>query len=86
MFKTMEEVRTHKNNVESKGLFTSKIYFLSPITNEIEERHIYADDNAECVTWLTEHCSFYRERKIKFYGYNCGVMVSGYLNPFETLM
>ena len=86
MFKTLEEVRTHKEAVESKGLFTSIIYFLSPITGEVEERHIYADDNAECVAWLEENHKFYKEKNIKHYGYNNGVKTHSYLNPFELIM
>ena len=86
MFKTIEEIRFHKKSVESKRLFTSIIYFLSPITGEVEERHIYADDNAECVAWLEENHKFYTEKGIKHYGYNNGARTHGYLNPFELIM
>ena len=86
MFKTLEEVRKHRESIESKGLFSSIIYFYSPIINGIEERHIYADSNFECVQWLNEQCKFYREQEIKYHGYNCGAMVNCYLNPFENLM
>lgn len=86
MFKSMKEVKKHKESVESKGLFTSIIYFLSPITGEVEERHIYADDNAEALSWLN-HCHlFYKEKEIKYCAYNCGVITYGYLNPFEDLI
>lgn len=83
---TLKEIQEHKNYIESKGLFTSIIYFLSPITGEVEERHIYADDNAECVAWLAEESKFYRENNIKHYGYNNGVKTHSYLNPFELIM
>lgn len=86
MFNTLKEVQTHKNSVESKRLFSSIIYFLSPVTGEVEERHIYADDNAECVAWLEEQHKFYTDKKIKHYAYNCGAMVYSYLNPFELIM
>lgn len=83
---TLKEVQEHKNSVESKGLFTSIIYFLSPITGEVEERHIYADDNTECVGWLEENHKFYTEMNIKHYGYNNGALTHGFLNPFELIM
>ena len=86
MFKSLAEVRNHKESIESKGLFTSIIYFLSPITGEIEERHIYADANVECVAWLNERHKFYMDKEIKHYGYNCGEMTHSYLNPFENMM
>jgi hypothetical protein len=83
---TIKEVQEHKNSIESKGLFTSIIYFLSPITGEVEERHVYADDNAECVAWLEENHKFYTDKKIKHYGYNNGAKTHCYLNPFELIM
>ena len=83
---TLEEIQAHKKSVESKGLFTSIIYFLSPITGEVEERHIYSDDNAECVAWLEENHKFYTDKKIKHYGYNNGARTHCYLNPFELIM
>lgn len=86
ILKTIEEVKEHKKSVESKGLFSSIIYFLSPITGEVEERHIYADDNAECVAWLEENHKFYVDKKIKHYGYSNGVRTHCYLNPFELIM
>ena len=86
MFKTLKEIQAHKKSVESKKLFTSIIYFLSPITGEVEERHIYADDNAECVAWLEENHKFYTDKKIKHYGYNNSALTYGYLNPFEFIM
>ena len=86
ILKTLEEIKAHKKSVESKGLFSSIIYFLSPITGEVEERHIYADDNAECVAWLEENHQFYKNKNIKHYGYNCGVKTHGYLDPFELIM
>lgn len=86
MFNTLKEVKEHKEQITSKGLFTSIIYFLSPITGEVEERHIYADDNAECAAWLEEQHKFYTDKKIKHYAYNNGYIVCGYLNPFELIM
>lgn len=86
ILKTLEEIKKHKQSIESKSLFTAIIYFLSPITGEVEERHMYADDNAECVSWLQETCNFYRSKNIKHYGYNNGAKLYGYLNPFELIM
>lgn len=86
MFNTLKEIQIRKESIESKSLFTSIIYFLSPITGELEERHIYADDNAECIAWLEENSKFYTEKKIKHYGYNNSVRTHGYLNPFELIM
>ena len=86
VLKTLKEVQEHKKSVESKVLFSSIIYFLSPITGEVEERHIYADDNAECIAWLEENSKLYKEKKIKHYGYNDGARTHGYLNPFELIM
>ncbi len=86
IFTTLEEIQAHKKSVESKGLFTSIIYFLSPITGEVEERHIYADDNAECVAWLEENHKFYTDKKIKHYGYHNGYRKHSFLNPFELIM
>lgn len=34
-------------NVTSKGLFSVIVFYRSPITNTVEERHIYADANSE---------------------------------------
>jgi len=48
-------------NVSHKGLYSVLIFYKSPITNEIEERHMYADANAECIQiaekWLAEYCN-----------------------------
>ena len=85
-FKTLDDVRKHKESVESKGLFTAIIYFLSPITGEVEERHMYADDNAECLQWLNEQHVFYQDKNIKHYGYNNSIKKYSYLDPFELIM
>ena len=86
ILRTLEEIKKHKASIESKSLFSSVLYFLSPITGEVEERHMYADDNAECIAWLEETCLFYKNKNIKHYGYNNGAKVRGYLNPFELIM
>lgn len=37
-------------NVTSKGLYSVIVFYKSPITNTVEERHIYADASSE--VWM----------------------------------
>ena len=38
--------------VSSKGLFSAIIFFECVVTGDADERHMYADDNCECINWL----------------------------------
>ena len=69
MFKSFSEFRQHKDTVTSKGLHTAIIYFRSPVTEEIEERHIYADEYTEVVEWLNNITTKYREANFTFITY-----------------
>lgn len=44
---TREVAQELLNNITSKGLYTVVVFFRSPITDKVEERHMYADANAE---------------------------------------
>ena len=67
--KTIAEIREHKENITSKGLQTAIIYFMSPILNEVEERHIYADDINELRAWLNENLFEMKKRDIEYMAY-----------------
>ena len=67
--KTIEEIRKHKEEITSKGLQTAIIYFMSPILNEVEEKHIYADDINELRIWLDENVFEMKNRNIEYMAY-----------------
>ena len=67
--KTIAEIREHKEKITSKGLQTAIIYFMSPILNEVEERHIYADDINELRAWLNENLFEMKRRDIEYMTY-----------------
>ena len=46
-----DEIKALIKNINSKGLYTAIIILLSPVSDQIEERHIYADSNMECIHW-----------------------------------
>lgn len=72
--KTFKEIKEHKEQITSKGLQTAIIYFFSPILNEVEERHIYADSITELRAWLNETCMFYNMHNICYLSYLNGVL------------
>lgn len=45
------------------------IFFRSPLTDEVEERHIFADQQWEGQTWLNSISEFYFNSKIPFAAY-----------------
>ena len=67
--KTIAEIKEHKEKITSKGLQTAIIYFMSPILNEVEERHIYADDINELSAWLNENLFEMKKHNIHFMAY-----------------
>ena len=66
-----EDAKKLLEAVTSKGLFTAVAFYKSPITEQVEERHIYADDNSECINWAN-----YRLESCKNYNVPCVI----YLN------
>lgn len=67
--RTITEIREHKEKITCKGLQTAIIYFISPILNEVEERHIYADDINELRTWLNENVFEMKKHNIEYMAY-----------------
>ena len=53
------------------GLYSAIVFWRSPLSDMIEERHIYADIEYECRFWL--------ERMTEFY-HNSGIPFAAYLN------
>lgn len=70
-----EEIKTLIENINSKGLYTALIVFLSPVSDKIEERHIYADANMECIHW----CETTMEG-LKAYNIPCVSYLNGEIN------
>jgi len=68
---TREQAEVILSNVSSKGLFSAIVFYYSPITEAVEERHIYADDNCECIIWADA-----RLQKFKEYNMPCIVYVN----------
>ena len=69
MFKTLKEIKAHKEQITSKGLQTAVIYFKSPILNAVEERHIYADNIIELRAWLNDTTTLYLKNNICYIAY-----------------
>lgn len=67
-----EDAKKLLEAVTSKGLFTAIVFYKSPITEQPEERHIYADDNSECINWAN-----YRLESCKNYNLPCEIYVNG---------
>lgn len=60
------------------GLYSAIIFWKSPLSNRIEERHIYADIDYECRLWLERMTEFYRKSGIAYAAYiNGGLYDSG---------
>lgn len=69
MFRTIKEIKAHKEQITSKGLQTAIIYFMSHILNGVEERHIYADDINELRAWLNENLFEMKRQNIEYMAY-----------------
>lgn len=69
MFRSMSDLSKHRETVTSKGLHTAIIYFYSPISEQVEERHIYADEYMECVEWLATVTARYQKNGFSFITY-----------------
>ena len=63
---TRKEIVIKMEEVFSKGLQAAMIVFRSPLTNSLEERHIYADSCMEVMVWATAEEKYYREKDIPF--------------------
>jgi len=72
---TRLEIIQKLKEINSHGLLTAVIVFKSSITKEFEERHIYADEANECITWLSEQTKFYKNKGIPFAAYRNGTVV-----------
>lgn len=69
MFTSIEEMQIHLDTLKKKDLQFAVIYFISPITNKVEERHIYADDIVELYAWSRDLAEFYTSLTVDFIGY-----------------
>ena len=55
--------------VTSRGLFSSVIFFISPVTELVEKRHIYSGDEIEVIMWTNEQCQKYDNANISYVAY-----------------
>ncbi len=69
MITSAEEMQIHLDSLKKKNLQFAVIYFISPITNKVEERHIYADDIVELYTWSRDLAEFYTSLTVDFIVY-----------------
>ena len=53
----------------SRGLFSSVIFFVSPVTELVEKRHIYSGDEMEVIMWTNEQCQKYDNANIPYVAY-----------------
>jgi hypothetical protein len=64
---TRKELIKVMDSVFGKGLNAALVAFRSPITNTLEERHIYADDCYEARLWADDKVDFYlNDAKLDF--------------------
>ena len=61
---TRAEAKQVLENVTHQGLFNAILFYQSPMTEEIEERHMYADSNAECIMWADTCVKSYQKLDI----------------------
>lgn len=56
------------------GVYSAIVFFKSPWSNIIEERHIYADVDYESKLWLQRMIEFYHNSGIAFAAYANGAL------------
>lgn len=56
---TRKQIVELMDNIFSKGLNAALVVYRSPITDTLEERHIYADDYREVLMWAEEKNELY---------------------------
>ena len=66
---TREECLQKLEEVTSMSLLSAIIFYKSPITGNVEERHIWANANAELIQWLSQAIQNYTRLKAPFAAY-----------------
>ena len=64
---TKDEIKSTLDTITSKGLLTGLIFYVSPLTGEIEERHIYADSQLEVEFWAGRMMDTYADAPYMIY-------------------
>ena len=90
---TKNECLNKLEEVSSQGLLSAIIFFRSPLSDMVEERHIWANSNSELIEWLSRILDKYNEIektsefKIPYAAYlnNCLYRCEGTLFTLEEL-
>ena len=80
---TREECKYLLDTLRNSGKYTAILFFKSQITNGVEERHIYADNNAEVCLWLEAVISSYKLANISYATYLNGELRDGKGDLFD---
>ena len=73
-----QECKNLLNDLQKIKLNYYIIFFRSPLTDEVEETHIFTDDKTPMYVgkeWLQQKIDFYKKHRINFAGYINGQMI-----------